>query len=124
MDSSSNSLQNDNLLKFCLLNSRSVWNKTVYIVDYISHDCKPDIVAITETWLDKNDNAVRVELCPDGYKLCDHVREERRGGGMTLLYRDSLYVDKVDAGNKRSVLRRQSRDTNRNIKRSVYCQYE
>ena len=24
---------------------------------------------------------------------------------------------------KRSVLRRQSRDTNRNIKRSVYCQY-
>ena len=25
---------------------------------------------------------------------------------------------------KRSVLRRQSRDTNRNIKRSVYCQYE
>ena len=104
MDSSSNSLQNDNcnLLKFCLLNSRSVWNKTVYIVDYISHDCKPDIVAITETWLDKNDNAVRVELCPDGYKLCDHVREERRGGGMTLLYRDSLYVDKVDAGNKAS----------------------
>ena len=26
--------------------------------------------------------------------------------------------------NKRSVLRRQSRDTNRNIKRLVYCQYE
>ena len=26
--------------------------------------------------------------------------------------------------NKRSVLRRQSRDTNRNIKRSVYCQYK
>ena len=25
--------------------------------------------------------------------------------------------------NKRSVLRRQSRDTNQNIKRSVYCQY-
>ena len=25
--------------------------------------------------------------------------------------------------NKRSVLRRQSRDTNRNTKRSVYCQY-
>ena len=25
--------------------------------------------------------------------------------------------------NKRSVLRRQSRDTNRNTKRSMYCQY-
>ena len=30
-----------------------------------------------------------------------------------------LYIDH----NKRSVLRRQSRDTNRNTKRSVYCQY-
>ena len=28
-----------------------------------------------------------------------------------------------DYSSKRSVLRRQSRDTNRNIKRSVYCQY-
>ncbi|CAB4003300.1 Hypothetical predicted protein [Paramuricea clavata] len=104
IDCSSNLLQNGNcnLLKFCLLNSRSVRNKTADIVDYISHDCKPDIVAITETWLDKNDNAVRVELCPDGYKLCDHVREERRGGGIALLYRDSLYVDKVDAGSKGS----------------------
>ena len=29
----------------------------------------------------------------------------------------------MDGKYKRSVLRRQSRDTNQNIKRSVYCQY-
>ena len=39
------------------------------------------------------------------------------------LYTD-LYFNVIDCKlNKRSVLRRQSRDTNRNIKRSVYCQY-
>ena len=30
---------------------------------------------------------------------------------------------KNEGKNKRSVLRRQSRDTNRNMKRLVYCQY-
>ena len=32
-------------------------------------------------------------------------------------------INRADFRFKRSVLRRQSRDTNRNIKRSVYCQY-
>ena len=47
----------------------------------------------------------------------------------------NYYLESIDLGeikkltdsekiDKRSVLRRQSRDTNRNIKRSVYCQYE
>ena len=33
------------------------------------------------------------------------------------------YVQLYIEDNKRSVLRRRSRDTNRNIKRSVYCRY-
>ena len=41
-------------------------NKTGDLVDYILHDCKPDIVAITESWLGQHDDAVRVELCPRG----------------------------------------------------------
>ncbi|XP_031573732.1 uncharacterized protein LOC116307604 [Actinia tenebrosa] len=82
--------------------SRSVRNKTADIVDYISHDCKADLVAITESWLDQHDAAVRLELCPDGYKLLDHVRNARCGGGTALLYRDSLCVNGVDSGNKTS----------------------
>ena len=39
----------------------------------------------------------------------------------TTVLTDLVFTD-LD-GNRRSVLRRQSRDTNRNIKRSVYCQY-
>lgn len=37
-------------------------------------------------------------MCPAGYEPCDH--EERRSGETALLYRDSLYVEKVDAKNK------------------------
>ena len=34
-----------------------------------------------------------------------------------------IVLDRSREGKERSVLRRQSRDTNRNTKRSVYCQY-
>ena len=40
----------DKHLSLCLLNARSVKNKTADLFDYIC-DCKADLVAITETWL-------------------------------------------------------------------------
>ena len=41
-------------LSLCLLNARSVKNKTADLFDYIC-DCKADLVAITETWLTTDD---------------------------------------------------------------------
>ncbi len=55
-----------------------------------------------ESWLGRDDDAVRAELCPEGYETNDHVRGMRRGGGIALLYRDFLGVTKVDAENKKS----------------------
>ena len=40
-------------------------------------ECKIDLLAITETWLTANDDAVRNELCPTNYKLCDYSRTDR-----------------------------------------------
>ena len=40
--------------------------------------------------------------CPDGYKLLDHIRDCRQGGGTALLFRDSLTVKKVGGGAKMS----------------------
>ena len=91
-----NSRNGNQVLSLCLLNSRSVRNKTAVIFDYVC-DCKADLVAITETWLGDHDAAVRAELCPDGYKLLDQGRNGRRGGGTALIFRDSLAVKKVDA---------------------------
>ena len=61
-----------------------------------------DLIAITETWLTINDSAVKAELCPDGYKLMEHPRTLRRGGGTGLLFRDTLTVKIVAAGEKDS----------------------
>ena len=49
-----------------------------------------NMLAITETWLNANDDAVRNELCPTSYKLCDHPRTDRIGGGTALLHRESF----------------------------------
>lgn len=65
-------------------------------------ESKPDLLAITETWLDSHDCAVRAQICPPGYKFADHERNERRGGGTGLLYRDSLHAVKVEATELRS----------------------
>lgn len=56
-----------------------------------------DIFAITETWLNVNDDTTRRAACPEGYYLADHPRSTGRGGGTALLYRDSLAVKKIEA---------------------------
>ena len=85
----------------CLLNIWSLRNKTADFVDYIC-ETKVDLCAITETWLCPSDDAIRNESCPGGYVLADHSRTGRRGGGTALVYRNSLTVKKIDAGEKTS----------------------
>ena len=48
----------------------------------------PVIFAITETWLNVNDDTIRCAACPEGYYLADHPRSTGRGGGTALLYRE------------------------------------
>ena len=72
-------------LSLCLLNARSVKNKTADLFDYIC-DSKADLVAITETWQTTDDAVVRAELCPVEYKISDRPRTGRRGGGVALIY--------------------------------------
>ena len=88
-------------MTLCTFSARSVKNKSAAILDYIC-DCKADLFVVTETRLSADDAAVRAELCPDGYKFIDRPRLGRRGGGTGLVYRDSLGVKKVDAGEKES----------------------
>ena len=84
----------------CLLNIRSLRNKTADFVDYVC-ETKGDLFAITETWLCPS--TIRNESCPVGYVLADHSRTGRMGlGGTALVYRNSLTVKKIDAGEKTS----------------------
>lgn len=48
------------------------------------------------------DDVVRVELCPDGYKLVDQSRLKRGGGGIGFLYRGCFRVTTVRSGEEES----------------------
>jgi hypothetical protein len=54
-----------------------------------------DLVAVTETSLTDKDSAARLEIIPSGYKLINQARLGRAGGGIALLYRDSITIKKI-----------------------------
>ena len=81
----------------CNINAQSVRNKSAVTFCYIC-DHTPSIVTLTEHWLTDLDSSVRAELCPNGYKILDHTRSDRRGGGTGIIYHESLGVKKIDAG--------------------------
>ena len=84
------------------MNAQSVRNKTADFVDYVC-ERRYDLVVITETWLQPHDDALRIELCPPGYKFIDFPRQERTGGGIGLLYKDSLRVSTTRDGIQESL---------------------
>ena len=88
-------------LKFCTLNARSVRNKSADLVSYVESS-GADIFAVTETWLSEIDDACRAEITPLGYKLFDHTRSDRCGGGTALLIRENLHASRIDAGERTS----------------------
>ena len=81
-------------VNFCLLNARSVNNKTLIIKDFVAEHCI-DLLAVTETWLQsENDNEFIIrDLCPTGYSF-HHVPRSGpvRGGGVGLLFRSCFNI--------------------------------
>ena len=55
-------------------------------------DYKADLFALSESWLTANDTAAKLEIIPSGYKLMNHPRIRRRGGGVALLYKEFISV--------------------------------
>ena len=51
-----------------------------------------DILAITETWLQENNNDFSIaEMCPTGYQFHNVTRKNTRGGGIGLLLIKETY---------------------------------
>ncbi|XP_060563505.1 uncharacterized protein LOC132722906, partial [Ruditapes philippinarum] len=79
-------------IKICLMNTRSVKNKTLSICDFILSN-EFDICAITETWLGSSVDKVCIsELVPPGYKMKHVPRVGRRGGGVAIIHKASIQV--------------------------------
>ena len=79
-------------VNFCLLNARSINNKTTIIKDFVVEN-NIDLLGVTETWLqsDADNELIIRDLCPSGYPF-HHVPRpgSTRGGGVGLLFRSSF----------------------------------
>ena len=62
-------------VNFCLWNAQSIKNKTACFSDYLCEK-KIDLAALTETWFNNFDSAVKAECLPDGYKFNIHIDDE------------------------------------------------
>ena len=56
------------LTTFCMLNARSIKNKTDEFVEFV-REKDLDVIGISETWLTPNDPAVIAGLTPNGYSF-------------------------------------------------------
>ena len=91
------------LLQFCVLNARSINNKTLHIKDYVV-DNKIDILAITETWLKSDDDCYFTirDICPQDYVFNHIPRTTGTGGGVGLLFKKNLKIKKLQTRTFRS----------------------
>ena len=82
---------NSSLIRCALVNCRSAVNKTSEIKLEIvqSH---LDLFALIETWIRDDDTLTETQICPPGYKAVSIPHPGRTGGGIALIYHDSLQV--------------------------------
>ena len=88
-------------LHLCYMNAQSVRNKTLVIRDYILSN-NIDMCAISESWLQQDNEAIIADLIPDGYNFTISSRSDRRGGGTAFIYRNSLSIKVLQPVNKAS----------------------
>ena len=87
--------------RLCCLNTRSIKNKSADLTCHAS-STGPNIFAITESGLSERDVAHKAEIMRPGYKLFEHQRVRRKGGGIARLLNETVDGRKVDSGEHRS----------------------
>lgn len=79
-------------LVFVVLNCQSIKNKALSLSDYVVSN-KVDIFAMTENWLGSTfDDVIKQELILTSYDFLHLNRENRRGGGIPLLFRKEIDI--------------------------------
>ena len=79
-------------LKVMSLNAQSVKEKTIIVNDLILEQ-NADLIIITETWLLSTGHEVIIQnLTPHGFKTFSSPRLTGRGGGICVIYRDSMNI--------------------------------
>ena len=74
-------------------------NKRDELVAYAMSE-KPDIISITETWLNISDKHLISEVNIPGYNMFLNCRENRKGGGVILYIKDTISATEVEKVNR------------------------
>ena len=77
-----------------VFNARSLRNKTFGVCEYLK-DNNCDLCFVTEAWIKLNDESIVAEILDMGYEIKFQPRKgSRRGGGVCVLYKPGLNVEK------------------------------
>ena len=77
-------------LNGCLLNIRSVRNKSASFREFVK-DNNADLLAVTETWLRPEDTKSFIcSITPPGYKFTHVPRNVKKGGGVGFFIKEDL----------------------------------
>ena len=94
-------INEDKKVSISIMNAQSIKSKEDQILHHLMNR-KANLAIITETWLRDNDtDKIWMDACElnkNGYKLQVQNRGEGRGGGIGIVYRDNIIVNKVDGG--------------------------
>ena len=76
-------------LQCATINCRSIINKSANLKVEISNK-NFDLCALTKTWIKEEDTIIPLALCPSGYKSISIPWQNRLGGGIAIIYRNTL----------------------------------
>ena len=107
----------------------NVWSavRTAALTYDVIRDHKLDLVSLTETWISFDaPNAIKLDVAPKGYRVM-HVHrwssDDRRGGGIAVIYRDSMKVSIADVGKYDEFKSMSVTVTSSNLSHIVVCIY-
>ena len=69
----------------------------------IIEDAKVDLACVCETWFDSKNGCFSKMICEAGYKLHHAYRQEKRGGGVAIMYKEKLAVKEEDASTSKYI---------------------
>ena len=82
-------------LNGCLLNVRSIRNKSASFLEFVK-DNNADLIAVTETWLRPEDTESFISsITPPGYKFTHVPQNVKKGGGVGFFIKEDLSFERV-----------------------------
>ena len=86
-------------LNGCLLNIRSIRNKSASFLEFVK-DNNTDLIAVTETWLRPEDTEGFISsITPPGYKFTHVPRDVKKGDRVGFFIKEDLSFEKVSKNN-------------------------